>query len=285
LNKYFFIILIPIFNDWKSLEKLIKKIELSSQDKGRFLILIIDDCSTTKCSLKKKFQKIKKIKILRLTQNVGSQKAIAIGLDYIEKNFFKSNILIMDGDGEDDPSEIKRMLFESKKHPDLTIVSCRLERKEIFFIKFFYKIHLIIVFLFTFRWISFGNFSCLNSQNLNKLFKDESLYLAYSAAVIKNSKIKRLYSKRDKRFSGKSKVSFLKLIEHSLRILSVFNLEIFVSSSVYVATFIFFFKELSILFILFFLIINCTIFFIKKKHKPKNISTYNIKKFTINKSI
>jgi len=268
LNKFFFIILIPIFNDWKSLEKLIKKIELSSQGIDKFLILIVDDCSTIKCSLNKKFQK-KKIKILRLTKNVGSQKAIAIGLSYIKKNFLKSNILIMDGDGEDNPSEIKRMLFESKKHPDLTIVSCRLERKEIFFIKFFYKIHLIIVFLFTFKWISFGNFSCLNSQNLNRLFKDESLYLAYSAAVIKNNKIKRLYSKRDKRFSGKSKVSFLKLIEHSLRILSVFNLEIFVSSSVYAATFIFFFKELVILFILFFLIINCTIFFVKKKHKPE----------------
>jgi len=36
-------------------------------------------------------------------------------------------------------------------------------------------------------------FSCINSYNLNRLFSDESLYLAYSAAVIKNNKIKRLY--------------------------------------------------------------------------------------------
>jgi len=275
LNKYFFIILIPIFNDWKSLKKLIKKIELSYQNKGRFLILIIDDCSTVKCSLKKKFQKIKKIKILRLTQNVGSQKAIAIGLDYIKKNFYKSNILIMDGDGEDNPTEIKKMLFESKKNPDLTIVSCRLERQENFFIKFFYKIHLTIVFLFTFKWISFGNFSCLNSQNLNKLFKDESLYLAYSAGVIKNNSIKRLYSKRDKRFFGKSKINFLKLIEHSFRILCVFRFQIILTSLIYTIILSFFIKKLTFIFFFFFVILNLTILFFEKKNKPIDVNTYN----------
>jgi len=275
LNKYFFIILIPIFNDWKSLKKLIKKIEYYSQGKGKFLILIVDDCSTIKCSLKKKFQRIKKIKILKLTKNVGSQKAIAIGLDYIKKKFLKSNILIMDGDGEDNPAEIKNMLFESKRHPDLTIVSCRLGRQESFFIKFFYKIHLIIVFLFTFKWISFGNFSCLNSQNLNKLFKDESLYLAYSAGVIKNNNIKRLYSKRDRRFFGKSKVNFLKLIEHSFRILSVFRSQIILTSLIYTIILIFIDKKLTFIFFPFFIILNLTILFFEKKHKPKDINTYN----------
>ena len=34
---------------------------------------------------KKKFNKIKKIEVLRLNENVGSQKAIAIGLNYLNK--------------------------------------------------------------------------------------------------------------------------------------------------------------------------------------------------------
>jgi len=275
LNKFFFIILIPIFNDWKSLEKLIKKIKLSSQGIGKCLILIVDDCSTIKCSLKKNFQKIKKIKILRLTKNVGSQKAIAEGLNYIKRNFIKSNILIMDGDGEDNPTKIKEMFFESKKHPDSIVVSCRLKRQESFFIKFFYKIHLLIVFLFTFKWISFGNFSCLNSQNLNKLFKDESLYLAYSAAVIKNNKIRRLYSKRGKRFFGKSKVNFLKLIEHSFRILSVFRSQINLTSLIYTIILIFLVQKLTFIIFIFFIILNLIILFFEIKYKPKNINTYN----------
>jgi len=197
------------------------------------------------------------------------------GLNYIKRNFIKSNILIMDGDGEDNPAKIKEMFFESKKHPDSIVVSCRLKRQESFFIKFFYKIHLVIIFLFTFKWISFGNFSCLNTQNLNKLFKDESLYLAYSAAVIKNNKIKRLYSKKTKRFFGKSKVSFLKLIEHSLRILSVFRTKIFLTSSIYTIILIFLVKKLLFIFLFFYLILNLTILFFEKKHKTKGLAIHN----------
>jgi len=167
------------------------------------------------------------------------------------------------------------MLFESKKNPDLTIVSCRLKRQESFSLKFFYKIHLIIVFLFTFKWISFGNFSCINSQNLNKLFNDESLYLAYSAAVIKNNNIKRLYSMRDRRFFGKSKISFLKLIEHSLRILSVFKSKIFLTSSIYTIILIILIKKLLFAFLFFYLILNLVIFFFEKKHKSKDLIGYN----------
>jgi len=274
LYKDFFIILIPVYNDWKSLEKLIKKIELFIKGLDKCLILIVDDHSTVRCSLKKKYKKIKKIKILRLNENLGSQKAIAIGLNYIKKKFFKSNILIMDSDGEDDPSKIKEMLFEAKKNTDSIIVSCRLKRQERFYIKFFYKIHLLIVFFLTLRWISFGNFSCLNTKNLEKLLKDKSLYLAYSAAVIKNNKIKRLYAKRSKRFFGESKVSFLKLMEHSVRILSVFKMEILLTSSIYTIIFIFFIKKLTIIFLFFCLILNFTIFFFEKKHKTKNIKNF-----------
>jgi len=271
LYKNFFIILIPVYNDWKSLEKLIEKIELFIKGLDKFLILIVDDHSTVRCFLKKKYKKNKKkIKILRLNKNLGSQKAIAIGLDYIKKNFFKSNVLIMDGDGEDDPSKIKEMLFEAKKNSDTIIVSCRLKRKESFYIKFFYKIHLLIVFFLTLKWISFGNFSCLNTKNLEKLLKDDSLYLAYSAAVIKNNKIKRLYAKRNKRFFGKSKVGFLKLMEHSVRILSVFKLQILLTSSIYTIILIFFIKKLTIIFLFFCLILNLTIFLFEKKYRNQN---------------
>jgi len=201
------------------------------------------------------------------------------GLNYIKKNFIKSNILILDGDGEDNPAKIKEMFFESKKYPDSVVVSCRLKRQESFFIQFFYKIHLVIVFLFTFKWISFGNFSCLNTQNLNKLFKDKSLSLAYSAAIIKNNKIKRLYSKRNKRFFGKSKVSFLKLIEHSLRILSVFRSKIFLTSSIYTIILIFLVKRYLFIFLFFYLIFNLTILFIEKKHKGLTVYNRNIQEF------
>ena len=81
------LIIIPVYNDWKSLNKLLFKINRSLDKKGLFRILIIDDFSTIKMSIKKdKLNKIKNIEVLRLNQNVGSQKAIAIGLHYLNLN-------------------------------------------------------------------------------------------------------------------------------------------------------------------------------------------------------
>ena len=64
-NKKKITILMPIYNDWKSLKKLLKKIDDEFKNiKKKLSILIIDDCS-------KKVQKIdtfnkKKIKIIKL---------------------------------------------------------------------------------------------------------------------------------------------------------------------------------------------------------------------------
>ena len=104
------IIVLPLYNDWKSLNKLLLIIEkkLSTSDKTK--ILIINDCSTQRINIKlKKFKKIKEIEVITNKQNLGSQKAIAVGLSYLNKLNKKFFITIMDSDGEDDPSKIKTM--------------------------------------------------------------------------------------------------------------------------------------------------------------------------------
>ena len=123
-------IVIPVYNDWKSLNRLLIKINDKIKQVNSVKILVVDDFSKTKCFLnKKKFNKLKEIKILRLNQNLGSQKAIAIGLEYLKKlnkNFY---ITVMDGDGEDDPSKIDEMVNTAKKYKNYIIVSCRKKKK------------------------------------------------------------------------------------------------------------------------------------------------------------
>ena len=85
------IIITPTFNDWQSLSRLINEINTKSKKvKGTFKIIIVNDCSTSKrIFIKKKYKNIKSIKIVNLKKNLGSQKAILIGLKYIKKK--KSN--------------------------------------------------------------------------------------------------------------------------------------------------------------------------------------------------
>ena len=228
LSKKRHIILIPVYNDEKSLNKLLIKIDshLDQVTNFRTEILILDDKSTDRINLdNKKFKNLEKISILTVKENLGSQKIIAVGLNYLTKikeNFF---ITVMDSDGEDNPVEIEKMLELALKNVDHVITSNRKGRNDSLLIRFLYKLHLLITFFFSFKWISFGNFTTFNSKNIEKILSDTSSWLAHSSSVIKNCKIKRVYARRDKRYFDESKLSLIKLIEHSIRVNAVFAKE------------------------------------------------------------
>ena len=219
------IILIPVYNDWKSLNKLLKDIDSTLNNQlFETEILIVNDCSSMPINVEKSHLKfIKKISVINLKKNLGSQKSIAIGLNYLDKkndNFF---ITVMDSDGEDNPYEIKKMLEFAQNHEDYVVTSNRKKREESFLIIFFYKIHLLLSFLFSFHWIGFGNFTTFNSKNLKTILSNNSSWYAHSSSVIKNCKIFKTFAKREKRYFDKSKLGFLSLVEHSLRVNAVFG--------------------------------------------------------------
>ncbi len=275
------IILIPVYNDWNSLNQLLLEINSNlAQIKGfKNEILIVNDSSTKKIIIKKKkFDNIEKITLLNLRKNCGSQKAIAIGLSYLNtsyKNFFTT---VMDGDGEDQPSEIVKMLTLANKFKDYVITSNRKKRKESIFVRLLYNIHLIFTFLLTYKWISFGNFTSFYSSNIKNILYDNQSCFAHSSSVIKNCKIIRIYAKRGKRYFDNSNLNLLDLIEHSLRINTLFLKRIILTTIIYfIFILIFFNKFLFIktiyIFLSFFLYI--LIYLIRKKHLIENLSRYN----------
>ena len=86
-----FIILIPLYNDWKSVSVLLKKIDLQISDwDAEVSIIIVNDASTEERSgLDSNFKKIKSVKILNMKENRVHQRCIAAGLKYIcEKRRF-----------------------------------------------------------------------------------------------------------------------------------------------------------------------------------------------------
>ena len=105
----------------------------------------------------------------------------------------------MDCDGEDNPKKVKIMLNAAYKNKDSVITSNRKQRKESFLIILLYKIHLLITYFFTFKWMSFGNFTSFYSKNLFKMLSNNSSWYAHASSVMYNCKIKRLYAKRKRR--------------------------------------------------------------------------------------
>ena len=280
------IILIPVFNDWKSLNKLLLNINsvFINQKKIKNEILIVNDNSSQKINIsRKKFKTIKKINIITLYKNFGSQKAIAIGLKYLQKRKGEFFITVMDGDGEDGPKYIKKMLSKSLKYNDYIITSNRLKREESWLVILLYKIHLCITYIFTLKWISFGNFSTFHNKNLTRLLSNNNSWFAHSSSVIKNCKIKRFYSKREKRYYGESKLGLLSLIEHSLRINAVFSSNIFFLSLIYILILININQDyLSLIIVALIIIFNLSVHLIKFAHWTSDLNKLNkfIKKNT-----
>ena len=271
------ILVIPVYNDSRSLNKLISNLNIAfkKNKKIQHEILVIDDNSSEKIKINiKKFKTIKKLRILTLKKNLGSQKAIAVGLKYLKsrkKNFL---ITVMDGDGEDDPNQVLKMIDNANQNPKHIITSNRERREESLIIVSLYKLHLIITFLFTCKWISFGNFSTFYKDNLKNLLSNNFSWYAHSSSVLKNCNIIRLYSKRKKRYFDKSKLGLISLIEHSLRVNVVFYKNIFLMSLVYLFSIFFLFENnIKILLSSGILFFNLLILIIKLKHWIKNISS------------
>ena len=228
-------ILLPLYNDWRSCNFLLKKINDELKKENRHgNILILNDASTQKIKIiHKKLENIKSIKIFTTKNNIGSQKIINLGLTNI-KNKKNEIIVIMDSDGEDDVSNLNKLIDLALQNKKYIITATRTRRRENYIFKLFYKLHLLITFIFTLEWISFGNYSSFHSQNLKKILKNNLSWLAYSSSILRNCDIYKIGSERQKRIFGKSKLSFFQLFKHSLRILSVFQKRIFIISFFYI---------------------------------------------------
>jgi len=227
MNKY--IILIPVYNDWDSVFKLIDNID-SQINSETVDILIVNDASTENISNEQKqYLKINSVKIINLIKNGGHRKAIATGLRYCQENLKYDYIIPMDGDGEDRPEEIKEFFNLINQSEHEVITATRIKRSEGFLFKFLYSVHKIFTKLITGKLIKFGNYSCLSKQAVSKLLSDGSIWLSFSGAVTKHfPQFSTINSTRGKRYFGPSKMSILNLILHSLRISTVFKETIFV---------------------------------------------------------
>ena len=227
------IILIPVFNDWESLKKLLNEIEENVRNIKNILIecLVINDASTIKQPKLIKPKSFQSLKILNMKKNKGHARCNAFGIRFISKNKDFDNLILMDGDGEDRPVELIKLINKSFQDPENSVVAKRIKRSEGPFFQFLYLMHKITTLLFTGKKINFGNYSCLTKNDVEKLSSKASLWSSYSGSVKKNiSAYNEIDSIRGERYFGPSKMSLYKLIIHSFSIIAVFKYQVLIRS-------------------------------------------------------
>jgi len=228
-------ILIPIYNDWRSVFELLKQIDNQISDiSDEISILIVNDGSNEEKENIPELKYIKSVKILNMKQNQGHARCNAVGLKYLYENDEFDYVIPMDGDGEDRPEEIKLLLEKSKDYPNDIITANRIKRSESFLFKICYEIHKIITLIFTGQSIKFGNFSLLPKSVVKKMIDEKATWNSFSGSLCKVSNVRKsIPSIRGIRYFGPSKMSFPNLIKHSLSIISVFKFTWFFRSLIF----------------------------------------------------
>jgi len=271
------IILIPVYNDWESLNKLLSEINenIKSFSDINFECLIVNDASTIQSSELKKPSNFLSIELLNMKENKGHARCNAFGIRYAFQNKKFDNLILMDGDGEDRPEEIKSLIEKTKENRSLSVVAKRIKRSEGLFFQSLYQLHKLITFIFTGQNVNFGNYSLLTRSDVEKLHTKASLWSSYSGSVKKNLKpLNEINSIRGSRYFGPSQMSFFKLIVHSFSIIAVFKYNVFIRSALMIIAFAYlnpYFGNLTIFSQFLVVVFNLIIFMVSQRETERDL--------------
>ena len=235
-------ILIPNYNDWQSVFKLLENIDLVIAGlEEEVSVLIVNDASTEqRPEISLNLNNLKSIQVINMKENRGHARCNAAGLKYINEREDVDYVIPMDGDGEDRPEEIRPLIEKAKEYPDTVITANRIKRSEGLLFKFCYLIHKYLTFIFTGQSIKFGNYTCLPKSVVVKMVEEAATWSSFSGSLTKIAKERKSTSSiRGLRYFGPSKMSFINLLKHSLSIVAVYKFTVLIRSIIFLAVYIF----------------------------------------------
>ncbi len=185
------VILIPILDDWRALALLVPRIAAAVKERsGGVGLLVVDDGSITSAAEiapNLSAGGLEWVRVLRLKRNLGHQRAIAVGLCYIEAHVPCEQVVVMDGDGEDRPEDLPQLLARAAaEHGRQIVFAERQRRVEGVAFRTGYSIYRLLHRLLTGRGVSFGNFSVIPRSRLESLTIVSELWIHYAAAVVRS---------------------------------------------------------------------------------------------------
>jgi polyisoprenyl-phosphate glycosyltransferase len=228
-------LLIPVFNDWKSAKQLLRELEVEQGVVPRdFTVFLIDDASTESMPDDFDFSSSSfDLRIVRLKQNVGHQRAIFEGLRITSRLGFQ-RVVVMDGDGEDTPSGLSQLLSAFDSQAGHVVVAKRGLRKEGWSFRIFYWAHKVVFRFLVGKRLDFGNFSVLPINFVQGLVSSSDTTTNLPGTILKlGQPLVRVKVDRGTRYFGQSKMNFEKLVAHSFSALAVFSDQIMVRLTIF----------------------------------------------------
>ena len=222
------VILSCLYNDWASAEVLFQTLDRDfPKGEWQWQLVLVDDGSreSQPPDFLAKVASFSSVEVVVLRRNVGSQRAIAIGLSHIFETKKADAVVVMDADGEDRPEDLARLIeaHSALAQPKIVFAE-RSKRSEGLMFRFLYQIYRALHYALTGNKIRFGNFSIIPRKLLGCLVVDPNLWLHFAATVV-SARIPytTIPTHRGVRLRGKSNLNFTSLVIHGLAAISCYN--------------------------------------------------------------
>jgi hypothetical protein len=214
---------LPVFNDWEAADLIVTALarEFSRYSGLDARILLVDDGSTPRVSP----HGLPGVDVLVLRRNLGHQRAIAVGLAWLNENIQADAVLVMDADGEDRPEDVPTLVAAYLAHDRRAAIFARRRRRlESPVFRAGYLAYRVLHRMLTGIPVRIGNFSLIPADVIRRLAVTSDVWSHYAAAAVKSRiPIVEVPIDRGRRMCGRSRMNLAALAAHGLSAISVFG--------------------------------------------------------------
>ena len=228
-SEYSTVIVTPVFEDAEAASVLFRQLSTSLGDD--LYVVAVDDGSVRQpVSAGMIAERGLAGSVITLKRNIGHQRAIAVGLSWVEQNLSGyQRVIVMDSDGEDMPSSIPELLSPLDRGDVDVVVAERKSRFESLRFRVFYVVYKWLFRLLCGHRISFGNFMALSPAALRRLVAMQELWIHIAGCVLSSKlRVAKAPLDRGPRYAGRSKMNFVGLALHGFRGLMIFAEDVLV---------------------------------------------------------
>jgi len=231
-----FVVLTPYYEDRDAVGRLFA--DLYKQFGTKVHVVVVDDGSVHEpLELSSLSVAMLSGEIVYLKRNLGHQRAIAVGMNYVAEHFPDSIVVTMDSDGEDRPNSIPELLAQLENTANVdVVVATRKSRVESWRFQFFYYWYKFFFELATGRHINFGNCMALKPAAVARIASMQELWIHFAGTVLLSKlRLGQCPIARGARYAGTSKMNFVGLVLHGFKGLMVFAEDVFVRVGIFCA--------------------------------------------------
>lgn len=214
----------PMFHDTESFLRVRQETLAACADGDvELAFVVVDDSAGTDDDVRR-LRALDDVEVITAPFNLGHQHAIVHGLRLVSVRVGDGDLVVtMDSDGEDQPSDVPRLLTAIDDHGTSLALAQRTQRSESLSFRIMYTVYRFAFRLVTGTTVRSGNFAVQRGDSLRATIGHPTFDLCYSSSLLALRRPTTMVPcARGRRFAGASRMNAQSLMAHGIRMLLPF---------------------------------------------------------------